>query len=156
LSTHPPSDYRDHDWNIRDDFHPLNITDNDPIDEHRSHDDDADDEDAYVIAYNQLLEAQQQNHPSEQDNMLSTILEASCEEATPMTSMVDIHQQRSYMIANGKSMQKDESSDDDTETEELIVPSSIDDIPVSTVFSKNESKNRSQLLTLSTYCCMII
>ena len=98
----------------------------------------------------------------EQENMLSTILEASCEDATPMTSLVDVHQQRIPSSAspkrripipatdhNNDSEEEEEDDDDDDneeeeedETERPRAPSftTIDEQPVSTVFSKNESK----------------
>jgi hypothetical protein len=80
----------------------------------------------------QQLMAQQ-----EQENMLSTIFEASCEEATPMTSLIDVHQQR--VQVSPPTSPEDNS---DNEIDRPIAPSfaSIDDIPVATIFSKNESK----------------
>jgi hypothetical protein len=80
----------------------------------------------------QQLMAQQ-----EQENMLSTIFEASCEEATPMTSLIDVHQQR---VQVSPPTPPEDNSDD--EIDRPIAPSfaSIDDIPVATIFSKNESK----------------
>jgi hypothetical protein len=81
----------------------------------------------------------------EQENMLSTILEASCEDATPMTSLVDVHQQRLQPSSSPPPlpMSEDEyTNDSEDETEMPVAPSfaAIDNIPVSTAFSKNESK----------------
>lgn len=125
------------DWNVADDFHPLNLTDNDLLDDRRSsHDDEP--EETYLTAFHQLLQTQQdliQHHHqvNESENMLSTILEASCEDATPMTSLVDVHQHvRPEEI-------EELSEDEDTERPVMPTPS-IDDLPVSTVFSKNESE----------------
>ncbi|CAF1110470.1 unnamed protein product, partial [Didymodactylos carnosus] len=120
----------EHEWNIEDDFQPLNITDNETIDENHHHHEkktrplyheeyeDVENEEendqchdgrnlnlhTYFDHYQQLMqeqESQQQelssniNPDQEQDqNMLSTILEASCEEATPMTSLIDVHYQK--------------------------------------------------------------
>jgi hypothetical protein len=99
---------------------------------------------------------QQQQHQQqqimiqqEQENMLSTIFEASCEEATPMTSLIDVHQQRiqvspSPALENNymNDSEEEEEEDDEEEINNPIAPSfaTIDEIPVSTIFSKNESK----------------
>lgn len=121
---------------------------------HQNHDDEP--EDAYLTAYHQLLQTHQQQQQQilaqqEQENMLSTIFEASCEEATPMTSMVDVHQQRTQ-ISPPPIFENDDMNDDDgdhqieDEYEEVIhrpkAPSfrAIDDIPLSTQFSKNDGK----------------
>jgi len=82
----------------------------------------------------------------EQENMLSTIFEASCEEATPMSSLVDVHQQRLQASPPVPPPEDSDEEDEEEEEEEIdrpIAPSftAIDDIPVSTIFSKNESKN---------------
>jgi hypothetical protein len=142
----------------------LNITDNDVLDERISsrltNDDESDD--AYLAAYHQLIQTHQQQQQimsqQEQENMLSTIFEASCEDATPMTSLLDVHQQRIQVssplpppipIVEHKhvhdSEEEDEEDEQEEEEEEInrpIAPSfaSLDDIPVSTIFSKNESK----------------
>ena len=135
----------------------MNITDNDAFDDrmpnHLSHDDES--EDAYLTAYHQLLQTHQQQQQQmiaqqEQENMLSTIFEASCEEATPMTSMVDVHQQRTQVSPPPIFENDDDDDDDQTEDEEreeeIIhrhkAPSfgTIDDIPVSTQFSKNDGR----------------
>jgi hypothetical protein len=81
--------------------------------------------------------------------MLSTIFEASCEEATPMTSMVDVHQQRIQAspppppqpFPEDDYVDNSDNDDDDEDTDRPIAPpfTAIDDIPVSTLFSKNES-----------------
>jgi hypothetical protein len=90
----------------------------------------------------------------EQENMLSTILEVSCEDATPMTSLVDVHQHRlqsspppKIPLSNVNDNEEDDDDDDDEEEEEEEINrpkapsfSSIDEMPVSTIFSKNESK----------------
>ena len=86
----------------------------------------------------------------EQENMLSTIFEASCEDATPMTSLVDVHQHRTQPssspppipISVDKYTNDSDDDDDDEETDHPIAPSfaALDEIPVSTIFSKNESK----------------
>ncbi|CAF1423179.1 unnamed protein product [Rotaria sordida] len=78
-------DSYDHEWNIDDDFQPLNITDNEVLDESISNRLTNDDEpdDSYITAYQQLIQTQQQQMVAqqEQENMLSTIFEASCEDA---------------------------------------------------------------------------
>lgn len=138
----------------------MNITDNDAFDDrmpnHQSHEDES--EDAYLAAYHQLLQTHQQQQmiaQQEQENMLSTIFEASCEEATPMTSMVDVHQQRTQVSprpifenddVNDNDDDDDEQTEDEEREEEVIhrpkAPSfgTIDDIPVSTQFSKNDGR----------------
>ncbi|CAF0967302.1 unnamed protein product [Adineta ricciae] len=169
---HDPYENGDHDWNIDDDIQPLNITDNDGFDERLpnrlTNDDDI--EDAYLTAYHQLLQTHQQQHQmmaqQEQENMLSTILEASCEDATPMTSLVDVHQQRLQLSPTRRTPvaevhykneeedveeeeEEEEENDDDGElTDRPKAPSfaSIDDIPVSTAFSKNESLKYSEYI----------
>jgi hypothetical protein len=89
---------------------------------------------------------QQMIAQQEQENMLSTIFEASCEEATPMTSLVDVHQQRIRVSPPPPPENNYGNNSDEEEEEEAAdrrsAPSfaSIDDIPVSTIFSKNESK----------------
>jgi hypothetical protein len=133
----------------------LNITDNDVLDERISsrltNDDESDD--AYLAAYHQLIQTHQQQQQimsqQEQENMLSTIFEASCEDATPMTSLLDVHQQRIQVssplpppipIVEHKHVH--DSEEEEEEINRPIAPSfaSLDDIPVSTIFSKNESK----------------
>ena len=151
----------------------MNITDNDAVDERMSnrftHDDES--EDTYLTAYHQLLQTHQQQQQQqqqqmmaqqEQENMLSTIFEASCEEATPMTSMIDVHQQRTqaspaprfenkHEVINDSNDDDDDNSieDEEEEEEEREVirrpkggPSftAIDDLPVSTMFSKNDGR----------------
>ncbi|CAF4960914.1 unnamed protein product, partial [Rotaria socialis] len=77
-------DNNDHEWNIDDDIQPLNITDNETLDERpsnrMSHDDEP--EDSYITAFHQLIQNHQQQQQmmvqQEQENMLSTIFEASC------------------------------------------------------------------------------
>jgi len=144
----------DHEWNIDDDIQPLNTTDTDlPDDRHRYANDDEIEEN-YLTAYHQLLQAHHQQQQQqqlmsqqEQENMLSTIFEASCEEATPMTSLVDVHQQRpqgSPTPVNNHVRQEEESEEEEEEQEneyQMNHPDyqTIDDIPVSTAFSKNES-----------------
>ena len=115
-------------------------------------------EDNYLTAYHQLIQTHHQQQQQqmlaqqEQENMLSTIFEASCEEATPMTSMVDVHQQRIQASPPPPpqpfpeddyvdNSDNDDDDDDDEDTDRPIAPSftAIDDIPVSTLFSKNES-----------------
>ncbi|CAF4804468.1 unnamed protein product, partial [Rotaria sp. Silwood2] len=154
-----------YEWNIDDDFQPLNITDNEILDERITNritnDDEA--EDSYITAYHQLLQTHQQQQQQimaqqEQENMLSTIFEASCEDATPMTSLVDVHQQRiqispplpSIRITKDNHIShSDEEEEEEEEYEEKVVRpiapsfSSIDDIPVSTIFTKNEIQNSS-------------
>ena len=71
--------------------------------------------------------------------MLSTILEASCEEPTPMTSLVDVHQPQ--RIQSPEPISEDELTEEE-DTERPTGPS-IDDMPVSTIFSKNESNSSS-------------
>ena len=156
----------------------MNITDNDGFDERLPNrlvnDDDI--EDAYLTAYHQLLQTHQQQHQmmaqQEQENMLSTILEASCEDATPMTSLVDVHQQRLPLSPTRRTPvaevhyeneeeeveeEPEEEEDDDNDDNELTdrpkAPSftSIDDIPVSTAFSKNESKSRVKKLIFASH-----
>ena len=94
----------------------------------------------------------------EQENMLSTIFEASCEEATPMTSLLDVHQQRTQISSPpappistvedkyvNDSEEEEEDDDEEEENDRPIAPSftSLDELPVSTIFSKNESnKNK--------------
>ena len=138
-SHHPePYDNRDHDWNIDDDIQPLNITDSDVLEHRPAADDERDD--SYLTAYHQLLQTQQQIMmiQSDQENMLSTILEASCEEATPMTSLIDVHQPAHEPTPTYE-------SDDERPI------ASLDDVPVSTVFSKNEGKpHRSSIPTRPT------
>ena len=111
-------------------------------------DDDEEEEDQpYIAAFQQLLHAHQQqahHHPSsdDQENMLSTILEASCEEATPMTSLVDVHHRPSpTLIDIADDDEEDDEHDDEQHTERALAPASIDDIPVCTIFSKNESES---------------
>ena len=97
---------------------------------------DNDMEDSYITAYHQ--QKQQIMIQQEQENMLSTIFEASCEEATPMTSLIDVHQQRTQSSPPVNEYQ----TELEDKTERPIAPSfnSIDEMPVSTIFSKNESK----------------
>lgn len=141
MEPNPPvqsSSYRPNvnDWNVADDFHPLNLTDNDLLDDRRSNHDD-EPEETYLTAFHQLLQTQHDliNHQvHEPENMLSTILEASCEEATPMTSLVDVHQ------TNNVEEEEEEISEDEATERPMNPPSSIDDVPVLTVFSKNESE----------------
>ncbi|UJR08916.1 hypothetical protein I4U23_013169 [Adineta vaga] len=172
--THHQDSYEniDHDWNIDDDIQPLNITDNDGFEERLpnrlSNDDDV--EDSYLTAYHQLLQNHQQQQQQmmlqqEQENMLSTILEASCEDATPMTSLVDVHQQRVHLsptrrtpvatvqYENVEEEEEEQEDDDDAEEEDELTDrpraqsfASIDDIPVSTVFSKNENLKYSEYI----------
>ena len=135
-------------------------------------------EDNYITAYHQLIQTHHQQQQQqmlaqqEQENMLSTIFEASCEEATPMTSMIDVHQQRTQQpsppppplprpplqqqqqqqqqqlfpeddyVDNSDNGDNEDDDDDDENTDHQIAPSfaAIDDMPVSTMFSRNESK----------------
>lgn len=134
---------------------------------------DDESEDTYITAFHKLIQSHQQQQmmaQQEQENMLSTIFEASCEEATPMTSLIDVHQPRPQMSPHLPSIPMAEEnrldhSDQEEEQEEIEhneeeederyeeklmqekfyhskAPSfnSIDEIPVSTAFSKNESK----------------
>ncbi|CAF3839922.1 unnamed protein product [Rotaria magnacalcarata] len=185
-------DNNDHEWNIDDDIQPLNITDNEILDERPSnrisHDDEP--EDSYITAFHQLIQNHQQQQQQqqqmmvqqEQENMLSTIFEASCEEATPMTSLLDVHQQRTqispqlqlnpiskdnHMSHNNQDDEEeqeneqeeddDDDNDDDDDDDDVrqaektyryTAPSvtSIDDIPVSTRFSKNENLKYSEYI----------
>jgi hypothetical protein len=106
---------------------------------------DDESEDTYLTAYHQLIQTHHQQQQQmltqqEQENMLSTIFEASCEEATPMTSMVDVHQQRTQVSPPPPEDDYVDDSDDETDRPRAPSFTTIDDIPVSTMFSKNESK----------------
>jgi len=97
----------------------------------------------------QQHQQQQMMIQQEQENMLSTIFEASCEEATPMTSLIDVHQQRIQVSpppALENNYMNDSEEEEEEEIDNPIVPSfaTIDEIPVSTIFSKNESKKISK------------
>ncbi len=101
----------------------------------------------------QQHQQQQMMIQQEQENMLSTIFEASCEEATPMTSLVDVHQQRIQVspppvLENNYMNDSEDEEEEEEETDHPIAPSfaTIDEIPVSTIFSKNESKKNFQKL----------
>ncbi|CAF1156354.1 unnamed protein product [Rotaria sordida] len=150
-------DNRDYEWNIDDDIQPLNITDNEILDERITNriTNDDESEDSYITAYHQLLQThhhQQQQiiAQQEQENMLSTIFEASCEDATPMTSLVDVHQQRTQIspklpsIPISEDNLSDQEEEEEEEEEKFVRPiapsfSSIDEMPISTIFVKNEN-----------------
>ncbi|CAF1390440.1 unnamed protein product [Rotaria sordida] len=157
-------DNRDYEWNIDDDIQPLNITDNEILDERITNriTNDDESEDSYITAYHQLLQThhhQQQQiiAQQEQENMLSTIFEASCEDATPMTSLVDVHQQRTQIspklpsIPISEDNLSDQEEEEEEEEEKFVRPiapsfSSIDDMPISTIFAKNENLKYSEYI----------
>ncbi|CAF4850877.1 unnamed protein product [Rotaria sp. Silwood1] len=143
-------DNGDYEWNIDDDFQPLNITDNEILDERITNriTNDDEPEDSYITAYNQLLQTHHHQHQQqqqiitqqEQENMLSTIFEASCEDATPMTSLIDVHQQRIQISPSIPIYEDNHSYEEEEKINHPKAPSfsSIDEIPVSTIFTKNE------------------
>ncbi|CAF4153642.1 unnamed protein product, partial [Rotaria sordida] len=118
-------DSYDHEWNIDDDFQPLNITDNEVLDESISNRLTNDDEpdDSYITAYQQLIQTQQQQMVAqqEQENMLSTIFEAS----SP-----------SIPIAEDNYVNDSEEDEEREYTYRPEAPSfaSLDEILVSTIF----------------------
>lgn len=106
--------------------------------------------------HQQQQQQQQMTAQQEQENMLSTIFEASCEEATPMTSLIDVHQQRlqlsppppvekQYMNHSDDDDEEEQDQEEEEEPDYQAAPTfaAIDEIPVSTIFSKNESKKKS-------------